>query len=85
MVAVLWFLCLTRWCHTQTIHVHNMFSMLLTLKVLADLLFLALLWLCPWTLFAPDYLETLLTSIDTVYRSLFYTIVLLLSFVSINN
>lgn len=78
---IFWILCMARWFVYQSVYIHNMLTTLMVVRILTDGLLLVLLASCPWTWLYPEYVETLLTSVDTVYKSLFYTIVLLICFV----
>ena len=80
-MLIFWTLCLARWFVHQTVYLHNMITTLLIVRVVTDGLLLLLFLACPWRSFSPEYIETLLASMDTVYKSLFYTIILLISFV----
>ena len=80
-MTTLWLLCVARWFPAQVSFIHNMFTILLVLRVVDDAMFFTLLALCPWTLYSPDYLEALLTSFETIYQSIFLAVVFSLSYV----
>jgi len=78
---LLWTLELYQWFSYQTVYLHTLITTLAITSIIAGSLFFILLWLCPWDYFAPEYIETLLTSLNTVFESLLFPILLLISFV----
>lgn len=81
MVLGLWLVCNHYWFAYQSVYLHSLLTVLVVVRVIGDGFFLAAIAFCPWDSFSPEYLQTVSDSADIIYESLWFTVILLLSYV----